>query len=63
MPMMRIRVSKKAVPLRKRSNALILEAAFYENEIAVDSHCCAGVTPKTHNSAIDTMKMCQIIIK
>ncbi len=45
------------------SNALILKAAFYENEISVDSHCCAGVTPKTHNSAIDTMKMCQIIIK
>ena len=45
------------------ANALILKAAFYENEISVDSHCCAGVTPKTHNSAIDTMKMCQIIIK
>ncbi len=45
------------------SNALILKAAFYENEISVDSHCCAGVTPKTHNSALDTMKMCQINIK
>lgn len=45
------------------SNALILKAAFYENEIFVDSHCCAGVTPQTHNSAIEIMKMCQIIVK
>lgn len=42
------------------SNALILKANFPEKEITVDSSCCAGVTPATHNAALETMKMCQI---
>lgn len=42
------------------SNALILKANFCENEIFVDSKCCAGVTVDTHNAALLTMKMCQI---
>ena len=42
------------------SNALILKASFPEKEIYVDSSCCAGVTPETHNAALQTMKMCQI---
>ena len=42
------------------SNALILKANFPECEIMVDSKCCAGVTPKTHEDALSTMKMCQI---
>ncbi len=42
------------------SNALILKALFPEIKISVDSSCCAGVTPETHKSALDTMKMCQI---
>lgn len=33
-----------------------------ETEISVDAACCAGVTPKTHEAAITTMKMCQINI-
>lgn len=45
------------------SNALILKANFPENEICVDSTCCAGVTPDTHNAALDTMRCCQISIK
>ena len=44
------------------SNALILKAQFPDTEITVDASCCAGVTPETHNSAIATMKMCQINI-
>ena len=44
------------------SNALILKAMYPEAEITVDSNCCAGVTPETHNMAIETMKMCQINI-
>ncbi len=44
------------------SNALILKALFPEIEISVDSSCCAGVTPETHTSALETMKMCQIDI-
>lgn len=42
------------------SNALILKALFPEIKISVDSSCCAGVTPKTHDAALETMKMCQI---
>lgn len=42
------------------SNALILKAIFPNVEITVDASCCAGVTPKTHQAALETMKMCQI---
>lgn len=42
------------------SNALLLKANLLDCEIFVDSSCCAGVTPQTHNSALDTMKCCQI---
>ena len=42
------------------SNALILKAVFPELKITVDASCCAGVTPQTHKSALETMKMCQI---
>lgn len=42
------------------SNALILKAAFPDAEITVDASCCAGVTPRTHKAALETMKMCQV---
>ena len=42
------------------SNAMILKAYYPELDIAVDSSCCAGVTPETHKAALETMKMCQI---
>lgn len=42
------------------SNAIILKANFLETKIKVDSSCCAGVTPESHNAALTTMKMCQI---
>lgn len=42
------------------SNAIILKATFPEIEIYLDASCCAGVTPETHKSALETMKMCQI---
>ena len=45
------------------SNAMILKAAFPEIDIIVDSKCCAGVTPESHNNAIEAMKAVQIIIK
>ena len=44
------------------SNALIIKALFPENNVYVDASCCAGVTPETHNAALATMKMCQIIL-
>lgn len=42
------------------SNALLIKANFPEAEISVDSECCAGVTPESHNAALVTMKSCQI---
>lgn len=42
------------------SNALLLKAAMPEVRISVDASCCAGVTPKSHEAALLTMKMCQI---
>lgn len=44
------------------SNSLILKAVFSELKLTVDASCCTGVTPKTHKSALETMKMCQIDI-
>jgi len=42
------------------SNALLLKAAMPEVKISVDSACCAGVTPKKHEAALETMRSCQI---
>lgn len=42
------------------SNALILKAALPETPITVDSSCCAGVTPQSHQNALEAMKMCQV---
>lgn len=42
------------------SNALILKALYPEADVHVDTACCAGVTPETHQAAIDTMKACQV---
>lgn len=42
------------------SNALLLKAYMPEVKISVDSSCCAGVTPETHEAALTTMRMCQI---
>jgi len=42
------------------TNALMLKGALPELPIRVDAQGCAGVTPQTHQAAIDTMKMCQI---
>lgn len=41
------------------SNVMILKAVMPEAVITVDSRCCAGVTKESHQSALDTMKMCQ----
>lgn len=45
------------------SNALIIKAAHPEIKVGVDSACCAGVTPESHNAALKTMAMCQVEIK
>lgn len=44
------------------SNAMLLKAALPEAFITVDSSCCAGVTPESHETALEAMKMCQIAV-
>ena len=44
------------------SNALILKATFPSVESTVDASCGAVVTPQTHLAALETMKMCQILV-
>ena len=44
------------------SNALIIKAQFPDAQVKVDSSCCAGVTPESHEAALKTMQMCQIEI-
>ena len=42
------------------SNAMLIKATFPEITVKVDSSCCAGVTPESHENALKAMKMCQI---
>ena len=44
------------------SNALLLKAFYPEKMIIVDSKCCAGVTPESHENALKAMRSCQIKI-
>ena len=44
------------------SNALLVKAYLPETPIYVDAACCAGVTPKSHETSLQAMKMCQIHI-
>jgi len=42
------------------SNAFIIKAKLPEVKITVDSSCCACVTPESHQTALNAMKLCQI---
>ena len=44
------------------SNVMITKAYFPEIPLIVDAKGCAGVTPQSHKTALDAMKMCQIQI-
>lgn len=44
------------------SNAIMTKAFLPEVPIKVDSSCCACVTPESHQTALDAMKLCQIEI-
>lgn len=44
------------------SNALIAKAFLPEVPIIVDASCCAGVTPESHENALNAMAACQIKI-
>ena len=45
------------------SNALLLRAFLPETEIIVDASFCAGVTPQSHQTALEAMKACQVRIE
>lgn len=45
------------------SNAMLLKAYLPETVIAVDAACCAGVTPESHERALQAMASCQIVIE
>lgn len=45
------------------SNAMLIKAALPEAKVKVDSGCCAGVTPESHETALKAMKMCQIEVE
>ena len=42
------------------SNAILIKAHLPEAKLICDASCCAGVTPSSHNAALETMKSCQI---
>lgn len=44
------------------SNAMICKAAFPEVPVFIHEHCCAGVTPESHATALEAMRACQIDI-
>lgn len=44
------------------SNALLIKAYYPEIPIYVLSIACAGVTPESHQNALEAMKMCQITV-
>ena len=45
------------------SNALLIKAYLPEVPVRVIASCCAGVTPESHQKALDTMRMCQVQIQ
>lgn len=44
------------------SNAMLIKAFLPECTVSVDSACCAGVTPASHQTALKAMAQCQIQI-
>lgn len=44
------------------TNAMIAKATLPEAIIEVDAKCCAGVSPASHKTALEAMKVCQIKI-
>lgn len=44
------------------SNALLIKAFYPDKTIIIDSACCAGVTPESHQAALLVMKNCGCVI-
>ena len=44
------------------SNAMLCKAAFPETNIVIDAALCACVTPESHDTALNAMRLCQMEI-
>lgn len=44
------------------SNALLIKAWLPEVPLYVDAAACAGATPEGHQTALDAMKACQVVV-
>ncbi len=44
------------------SNVMLVKAFLPEVPLIVDSACCAGVTPQSHENALNAMRVCQVKI-
>ena len=44
------------------SNVMLVKSFFPEAIVTVDASCCACVTPESHKTALEAMKMCQVNI-
>ena len=42
---------------------ILIKAYLPEIPVKVIASCCAGVTPKSHEAALTTMKMCQVQVE
>lgn len=45
------------------SNAMLIKAFVPEVPVKVLKNCSAGVTPESHDNALEAMKMCQIAVE
>ena len=45
------------------SNAMILRSAFPETPVYIEASCCAGVTPESHETALNAMRAVQIEVR
>ena len=45
------------------NNAMIIRAKCHSIPVVVDSSCCAGITPESHQRALKSMGMCQIDVE
>lgn len=45
------------------SNAMILKSAFPETPVSIEASCCAGVTPESHETALNAMRAVQIEVR
>ena len=44
------------------TNAMMTKGALPELPLSVRADCCAGVTPQSHENALNAMKLCQIAV-